>query len=130
MRGDAIAEKCVLGALAGAIEKLRGQEHIARRVFFLQTADRGHADNPANIQRTERVDICPMIQLVRKHAMAAPVPGQEINLPSMHLPADERVGRIAKWRFDALLGRIFHALHLIEAASADDANGWCISIHF
>ena len=110
-------------ALAGPVEKLRRQEHVARRIFFLKTADRGHADDPANIQRTERVDVRPMIQLVRENAMAAPVPRQKINLPSMHLPADERIGRIAKRRFDALLGRIFHALHLIKAAPSDDADG-------
>ncbi len=130
VRGDATSEKSVVGPLAGAIEKLRGQEHIARRVFFLQTAYRRHADNPPDIQRTERIDIRAMIQLVRKQPVSASVPGQEINLPSMHLPSDDRIGGIAKRCFDALLGRVFHPLHLIEAASADDANCRCISIHF
>ena len=71
-----------------------------------------------------------MIQLVREDAMAPPVPREKIDLSSMHLAADECVRRFAKWRFDALLGRILYAFHLIKAASADDANGWCISIHF
>ena len=33
--------------------------------------------------------------------MAAPVPREEINLPAVHLAADDRIGGIAKRRFDA-----------------------------
>ena len=62
--------------------------------------------------------------------MATAVPRQKVNLPSLHLPADQGVGRFAEGRFDTLLGRVFHALHLIEAASADNANGRGVSIHF
>ena len=40
----------------------------------------------------------------------------------MHLPADDRIGGSAKRRFDALLGRLLDALHLIKAAPADDAD--------
>jgi hypothetical protein len=67
---------------------------------------------------------------VREDAMAAPVPRQKINLPSVHLAADEGVGRFAKWRFDSLLSRVFNALHLIKATPTNNANGRCISIHF
>ena len=47
----------------------------------------------------------------------------------MHLSADDRVGRITEWRFDALLRGIFDALHLIKAAAADDADCGKVLIH-
>ena len=101
VRGDAFAKKCVLGAPAGPVEKLRRQEHVARRIFFLQTADRRDANNPANVQRTQRVNVGPMIQLVREDAMPAAVPRQKIDLPSGCIwPPMSRVGRFSKWRFD------------------------------
>src|SRR5439155_26204845 len=61
--------------------------------------------------------------------MPAPVSRQKINLPSLHLSADDRVGRITEWRFDALLRGIFDALHLIKAAAADDADCGKVLIH-
>ena len=96
VRGDAVAEKGVLRPLAGAVEKLRRQDNVARRVFLLQAADRGHANDPAHVQRTERIDIRAMIQLVRQKAMAAPVPRQKINLPAINFAANDRIGRAAQ----------------------------------
>src|SRR6266487_3308641 len=61
--------------------------------------------------------------------MPAPVSRQKINLPSLHLSADDCVRRITEWRFDALLRGIFDPLHLIEAAAADDADCGKILIH-
>jgi hypothetical protein len=58
------------------------------------------------------------------------VPRQKVDLPSLHLSSDDRIRRIAKRGFDPLLCGLFDALHLIKAASADDADGWYISIHF
>jgi nitrogen fixation protein len=70
-----------------------------------------------------------VIQLVGQQAMSAPVPRQKIDLPSMHLPSDNRVGGVAKRGFDLLLRGLFDAVHLVKTASADNANGWCVSIH-
>jgi tRNA-2-methylthio-N6-dimethylallyladenosine synthase len=67
---------------------------------------------------------------MRKNSVAATVPGQKINLAAMHLAADDRIGRRAEWRLNVLLAWFRHAFHLIKAAAANDANGWCVSIHF
>ena len=85
MRGDPAAKKGVLRPLARPVVKLRGQEHIARRIFFLQTADRGHANDPAHVQGTERIDVGAMIQFVRENAMPAAVARQKIHLPAVQL---------------------------------------------
>src|SRR2546430_10693297 len=106
MRSNAIAEKSVISALTGPIEKLRGQKHIARRIFFLQAADSSHANNPAHIKRTQRVDVRAMIQLVRQNAMASPMSRQKINLPPVDFSADDRIRWIPKRRVNAELTRI------------------------
>ena len=92
MSGNAFAKKSVARALTCSVKKLRRHQDIARRVFFLQTADRRYANDPADVEGTQRVNVRPMIQLMRENAMAAPVPGQKINLPSMHLAADNSDG--------------------------------------
>ena len=61
MRGDPFAEESVMRALARAVVKLRGQQHIARRVFLLQASDCGDANDPADIERAQRVNVRPVI---------------------------------------------------------------------
>src|SRR4029077_15563833 len=80
MRGNAFAEECMKSALAGAIKKLRRQDHVTRRVFLLQTAYGRHRNDPANIQRTECIDVGPMIYFMRQNAVTATVPRQKVNL--------------------------------------------------
>ena len=70
-----------------------------------------------------------MIQLMRQQAMTAAMSRQKINLPAMHFPADERIGRRTERRLDPLLGRIFDPFHLIQSASADDADRWFVVCH-
>ena len=114
---------------AGPVEKLRRQKHIPRRVFFLQASDGCDANDPAHVERTERVDVGAMVQLVREQAVSAPVPRQKVNLPAVHLATDDRVRRIAERRRDATLGRIFDAFHLIKAAPTDDADRRTLAVH-
>jgi hypothetical protein len=129
VRRDSLTKKSVIAALAGAIEKLRRQEHVTRRVFFLKAADGGDADDPAHIQRAERIDVRAMIQFVRKQTVAATVSRKEIDLPALYLPADDRVGWITKRRFNPLLRRVLYTLHLVKPASADNANGRPVFSH-
>src|SRR3954463_3600874 len=70
-----------------------------------------------------------MIQLVRKQAMPATVAREKINLPAMHLPANDRIRRTAERRLDPLFGRTLDTLHLVKAASADDPDRWGIFSH-
>ena len=81
VRNNAFAEKCVCAALARPIVKLRRQENITRRIFFLQAANGRDANNPANVKRAQRINIRAMIQLVRQNPMTASVSWQKINLP-------------------------------------------------
>src|SRR5690348_4342879 len=96
---------------------------MAGRVLLLQTPDRGDANDPADIERTQRVNVRAVIQLVWQEPMAAAMTRKKVNPPTVHLAANDGVGRVAKRRFDALLGRILDALHLVKSAAADDPDG-------
>ena len=124
VRHDAAAEEGVLGAPAGAVEELRRQHHVPVRVFLLQAAHRGDADEPAHAERAQGVDIGAMIQLVRHDAMPAPVPRQKIDLPAREAPAHDHLRRIAPRRRDAVLRHVGQPLHMVKAAAADHADGW------
>ena len=52
MTYDAATKKRMMLTTAGAIKKLVRQQHITRRIFLLQRADRCHSNDPTHIQRT------------------------------------------------------------------------------
>jgi tRNA-2-methylthio-N6-dimethylallyladenosine synthase len=108
---------------------LRGEKHITRRVLLLQTSHGGDANDPPDIERTKRINIRAMVQLVRKQAMPPPMPGQEIDLPAVYAAPHDCIGRVAEGCFHPQLSRIFHPLHLVETASADDPDGRCVFSH-
>src|SRR5438067_13418439 len=86
MGGNAVAEKSVAGALACPIKKLRRQQNVARSVFFLQTTDCRHANDPADVEGTERVNIRPMIQFMRQNSVAASMSRQKVTLRPNKVP--------------------------------------------
>src|SRR5438552_4267064 len=123
MRGNPFAEKRVGRALTGAIKKLRREQHVARLIFFLQTANCGHANDPAHVERTQRPDVGAMIQLVWQEAVTPPMPRQKINMPASHGPADNRVGRCPERSLHVKLCRVGEAFHSIKTATPDDSDG-------
>ena len=127
MRSDTFAKERVSGALACAIEKLRGQEDIAWRVFFLQAADRCHADDPADVKRAERVDVGAVIQFMWQDPMAAAVPRQEINLPPDALcPPISASDGAPNGVSTRMFGRVLARPPSGKAAPADDPD--CLGI--
>jgi hypothetical protein len=75
--------------LTGSIVKLRGQDQISRRVFFLQTTNRPDRNDPANVQQAERVNIGAVIYFVWQNPMSAAMSGQKVNLPLAQFSTDE-----------------------------------------
>src|SRR4030095_5231501 len=130
MRSNTFAKECVGYAPACTIVKLRRQQYIAGRIFFLQAAHRSHRDDPADVERAERIDVGPVIEFMWQDSMAAAVSRQEINLTPTHFAADEDV----RWRpergLDLVFGRTAHLFHLIQTAAADDPNSWRFIFHF
>ena len=106
VRGDAFAEKCVRRPLTGAIVKLRRQDHIARRVFFLQAADRRHGNDPADVQgngarRCWRDDSIRAAESDARGRVGAK------NKPAgREFPAHDRIRRRAERRLDLVFRRI------------------------
>src|ERR1700719_4667363 len=72
---DSFSKERVNSAQTGAVVKLRRQQDIARRVFLLQTAHSGNADDPADVQRTQRPNVCAMVEFMGQNAVSASVPG-------------------------------------------------------
>src|SRR2546428_10090764 len=122
MAGNALAEKSVARALTCPIKKLRRQQDVARSVFFLQTADRRHANDPADVEGTKRINIRPMIQFMRQNPVSASVSRQKVNAAAEHCSADDRIGGRAERRLDFVFGQVGKAVQMIEAAAADNSD--------
>src|ERR1700750_915885 len=104
MCGDALAEKGMASALTRPIKKLRGQQNVAQRVFFLQTSDRRHANDPADVEGTERVNVRPMIQFMRQNPVPPSMSRQKVNAAAEHCSADNQIGGRAERRLDMVFG--------------------------
>src|SRR5207247_10563365 len=96
MGGNAFPKKSVAGAQTCPGKKLRRQEDIAWRVFFLQTAGRRNANNPADVEGTERVNIRQMIQFMRQNPEPSSISRQKINAATKHCDVGHEVGRRAE----------------------------------
>src|SRR5438132_11257614 len=123
MGGNALAEKSVASALTCPIKKLRRQQNVARRVFFLQTSDRRHANDPADVEGTKRINIRPMIQFMRQNPVSASVSRQKVNAAAEHCSADDRIGGRAERRLDLVFGQARKTFQMIEATAADNSDG-------
>src|SRR5207247_6586908 len=124
--GNAFPEKSVAGAQTCPVKKLRRQEDIAWRVFFLQTAGRRNANNPADVEGTERVNIRPMIQFMRQNPVPSSMSRQKTNAATTHCAADDPVGGRAEGRVDFVFGQVGKAFQVIETAAAYNPDSWLI----
>ena len=122
------AKKRVTRAQTRPIKKLLWQQDVARGIFLLQTADRCHANDPTDVERTQRVNIRAMIQFVRQDTVSTSVPGQKINAATGHCSADDGIGWCAERRFDFVFGELGKTFQLVEATAADNANRWLVHV--
>lgn len=71
----AIEERCMTAL--GEIQKLVGQDEIARLVFAVQGTDSRRRQDSRNAQTLQAQDIGPVIDEVRRNGMIPPVAGQK-----------------------------------------------------
>src|SRR6185295_11739235 len=83
------------------IEKLIGQNDVARFVFRLERTDGADADDPGNPQFFHRPDIGAMIQLRRQDAVAASMPGQKNHLTTSQSSCEQVIGCVAERSSDS-----------------------------
>src|SRR5262249_54581915 len=93
VRGNALSKKCMSITAARPVIKLRRQQNITRRIFFLQATYCRHRDEPAHVERAEGVDVGPVIDFVRQNSVTACVPRQKIDLATADLSANKHVRR-------------------------------------
>ena len=119
---DAASEKRVFKIALGAVEKLVGQNDVARPVFFLQRADGADADDPRDAELFHRPDVGAMVQFAGQNAVAAPVARQKNHFAPGELAGEKFIRRRAERRFDLHPFLVGEAFDVIQAAAADDAD--------
>ncbi len=99
-------------------------------MFFLQRSDGAERQNAVDAQRFESVNIGAKVQLRRRMTMAAAVPRKKCDLFACELPHDVGIRRHAPRSFDHHFFVRGEAGHGIEAAPADDSDGWFFHLSF
>ena len=130
--GDAPVSAAIISPTNSGMEVVpRGRRFFSKadKQRILQAADRCHANDPADVERTQRVNIGPVIYFMRENSVAPAMPWQKIYLAAAYFSANERVRRRAKRRVDLVFARLTHLFHLIQTAATDDPDGWRLLFH-
>src|SRR6185312_12656897 len=106
------------------VEELIGDDDVERLVFLLEAADGARRQDPLDAEHLEAVDVGAEVQLRRQDAMPDAVPRQEGDPLAAQRADHVRPRGIAKRRRDPPLLAIGHLRHVVQAAAADDADGW------
>ena len=123
VRDETVTEKSG-DALAGAVEELIGDQEFSRTQIFLQRANRADGDNPLYTDLLHRKDIGAEINFARENAVATAVARQKCHSFAFERTGYDGVGGITEGRLYANLAGVGQALHGVEAAAADDADGY------
>lgn len=109
--GDAVLSK---------IEELVDQDEVARPEGLAQGAHGGGGDDPADPQRSQGIDVGPVVDLVGWYRVPGAVPGQEDHLQAAEL-ADAHGGPPVG-RDHRLLAHVVQDLRIVYARSSDDGQ--------
>jgi hypothetical protein len=74
--------------MARPVHELVRDDGVARRVFFLQAADRGRGQDRVATQDLESADVRPVVDLRRREAMPAGVPRKESDRHAAEIPGE------------------------------------------
>src|SRR5439155_25525244 len=118
---DAFAEERA-GTLRGPVDKLIGHDNVAGRNLFAQAAHRAHRDDPLDAEFFHSKDVGAGIHFGAQPTMAFAVAGQKEEFHSIQDASDEFIRRLAERGLDLYLADIFQPRHLVQTASADDAD--------
>lgn len=122
---DAIAEEGVVFAAAGAVKELIGDDDVKGMDFFAEAADGGDANEPADVERAEGVEIGPVIDFMWGDAVAATVSGKKIDGASGVLAFDDVVGWSAERSGEGDFFDAGESFQFVEATASNDADGGC-----
>src|SRR5690606_17206862 len=119
---DAAGPEEALFARKGAVDELVDDDEGAGRQLSLQRSYRGQRDDLRHAAALEDVDIGPVVQLGRRAAMAAPMPGKKDDLLPQQLRPHDLIGGRAEGRMNPLPGDVLEAGYVVDPAAADDAD--------
>jgi hypothetical protein len=120
---DAFAKEGVAIPLAGAVKELVWQHDVTRMVFFLEGADGGDGDDPADVQGAEGPNVGAVIEFSGEDAVAFAMTGKKKDTASGKGAGHEGVGRRTVRGVNGELFRLLEAFDIIEAAAANDRDG-------
>ena len=113
-------------APVGLVDELVGQHEVARGEPLAQRADRRHRQHALGAQRLEREHVRAVVDLRRREAVPAPVPGQE------QQPRRRRCGRSTTGADGGPNGvdtssvrGVGEPVEIVEAAAAENAEYHC-----
>src|SRR5436305_1651268 len=96
MPDNAAPEIRVGKRLLRAVEKLVGQDNVARFIFCLERTHGADADEPRDAKLFHRPNVGTMIELGGQNAMTTAMPGQEHDLAPRHYSSKQLIGRRPK----------------------------------
>src|SRR5215213_11778793 len=114
-----------MSACTRAVKELIRNDHIERRVLFLQRADSRGRQNTLDAEQLHPIDVRTERQVGRRIPVPAPMPRQKRDLHAFERPQDESIRWVAVWRLYFYFLNIFQLRHLVEAAAANDADLRC-----
>jgi hypothetical protein len=122
VRDNAAPEKCVIGRLLGAVEKLVNQNDVARFVFFLQRTDRADADDRLHTKFFHRPNVRAMVQFTWQNSVAASMSREKYNFASAEFASKKIIRRRAERSFDFRPFLIRETFDVVKSRAADDSN--------
>ena len=108
--------------MEGAVDELVGNHEVCWLVLFFQRADGGDGEDALDAELFEGVDIGAEVQFRGQNAMSATVAGEERDLASFQFAEHERVGGLAKGRFNAFFVHVGKSGHGVKPAAANDSD--------
>lgn len=121
--GDAFPEKGMFMATAGEVDDLIWDDDITWVQVFTQRTDGGDGDDPTDIERTQRPDICAVIDFTGEQAVTATMTWEKKHAAPREFALDDFIGGWAERSLDGVCLDDFERIDFVEAGAADDGEG-------
>ena len=104
------------------IKELIGNKKIERWIFLVQRSDRAHGDHLLDAEHFECADICAVVDLAGREAMATAVASKKCNALTLKRSDHDDFGRIAERRLHADVPRVRKTGHPVKTAAANNRD--------
>ena len=106
----------------GPVKELIGDDDIERANLLPHAPHRRGRDDPLDIQGLEPIDVRPKVEFRGEQPVSATVASQEGDRVPVQAPEDVGIRGITERGRDPFLSEVGQALHVVQAASPNDAD--------